>query len=83
MAAIARAVSVRPPSFSDRVVAVDTSRHDIEHMCSACEANQTGLWATLEVLAKHGADEITPAINAEIVALCVARGTVRGLRDAA
>ena len=83
MAAIARAVSFPPPSPADRVVAVDTSRHDIEHMCPACEANRTGLWATLEVLAKHNTDEITPAIYSEIVALCVARGTVGGLRDAA
>ena len=61
----------------------DTSRHDIEHLCPDCEANRTGLWATLEVLAKYDANEITPAINAEIVALCVARGTVERLRDVA
>lgn len=61
----------------------DTSRHDIEHTCPACEANRSGLWATLEVLAKHGTNEITPAIHAEIVALCEARGSVGGSRDAA
>ena len=61
----------------------DTSRHDIEHLCPDCEANRTGLWATLEVLAKYGADEITPAIYADIVALCIARGSTGGMRDAA
>jgi hypothetical protein len=61
---------------------VDTARHDIEHVCPACEANRTGLWATLDVLAKYRTDEITPAIYAEIVALCESRGTVGGSRDA-
>ena len=61
----------------------DTSRHDIEHVCPDCEANRTGLWATLEVLAKYDANDITPAIYADIVALCIARGSTGGMRDAA
>ena len=60
----------------------DTSRHDIDHVCPACEAKRTGLWATIDVLAKHDTDEITPAIYAEIVALCKARGTAGGSRGA-
>ena len=60
----------------------NTARHDIEHVCAACEAKRTGLWATLEVLAKHRSDEITPAIYAEIVALCETRCTIGGSRDA-
>jgi hypothetical protein len=48
-----------------------------------CEANSTGLWATLELLAKHHrADAMTSAIYTETVALCEARGTVPGSRDA-
>jgi len=62
---------------------VDTSRHDIEHMCPACEANRTGLWATLDVLAMHDTDEITPTVYAEIVALCEVRGSVERMPHAA
>lgn len=62
---------------------VDTSRHDTEHMCLACEENGTGYWATLEVLEKYNTDEITPAMQAEIVALCESRGRARRVRDAA
>lgn len=62
---------------------IDTSRHNTKHVCPDCETNRTGLWATLEVLAGHDTDASTPAIYAEIVALRVARGTVKGLRDAA
>ena len=61
----------------------DTSRHDIEHLCPDCEANRTGLWATLEVLAKYDTDEITPAMQAEIIALCASRGRDERTNDAA
>ena len=59
---------------------VDTSRHDTEHMCEACEVNGTGYWATIEVLEKHNTDEISPPIQAEIVALCESRGRVQEVR---
>lgn len=62
---------------------IDTSRHHTKHVCPDCETNRTGLWATSDVLAGHDTDEITPAVHADIVAICVARGTVRGLRDVA
>ena len=62
---------------------VDTSRHDTEHMCPACEENGTGYWATIEVLERHNTDEITPAMQAEIIALCASRGRVRRASDAA
>ena len=61
----------------------NTARHDIEHVCPAREANRTGLWATIDVLAKHDTDAVTPAIYAEIVTLCEARGSAEGMRDAA
>jgi hypothetical protein len=62
---------------------VDTSRHDTEHMCPACEQNRTGMWATREVLAKYDTDEITPAMQAEIITLCESRGRVGRVSDAA
>lgn len=62
---------------------IDTSRHHTKHVCPDCETNRTGLWATSDVLAGHDTDELTPAIHADIVALYVARSTVKGLRDAA
>ena len=62
---------------------IDTSRHNTKHVCPDCETNRTGLWATLDVPHQRNTDASTPAIYAEIVALRVARGTVRGLRDAA
>lgn len=53
---------------------IDTSRHDTEHLCVACERNGTGYWATIEVLERHGTDEITDEMHAEIVALHQSRG---------
>ncbi len=62
---------------------VDTSRHTTECVCLACEENGTGYWATIAVLEKRNTDEITPAMQAEIVALCESRGRVGRARDAA
>ena len=62
---------------------VDTSRHLTECLCPSCEQNRTGQWATHEVLAKYDTDEITPTMQAEIVALCELRGRVKRTSDAA
>ena len=56
----------------------DTSRHDTEHMCEACEVNGTGYWATIEVLEKAQHRRDPPAIQAEIVALCESRRPCAG-----
>lgn len=61
----------------------DTSRHSVECLCEYCEANQTGRWASQDVLAAHNTDEITPELYAQIVALCESRGRVRRATDAA
>ena len=63
--------------------AVDTSRHTTECLCLSCEHNGTGQWATREVLAKYDTDEITPAMQAEIIALCDSRGRAERTSDAA
>jgi hypothetical protein len=62
---------------------VDTSRHTTECLCQSCEQNRTGQWATREVLAKHDTDEISPAMQAEIITLCESRGRARRASDAA
>jgi hypothetical protein len=62
---------------------VDTSRHTTECLCQSCEHNGTGQWATREVLAKYDTDEITPTMQAEIVALCESRGRAGKASDAA
>ena len=62
---------------------VDTSRHTTECLCLACEENRTGQWATREVLAKYNTDEITPAMQSEIIALCDSRGRAERTSDAA
>ena len=61
----------------------DTSRHSTDCLCVACEENRTGQWATREVLAKYDTDEITPAMQAEIIALCASRGGAERTNDAA
>ena len=61
----------------------DTSRHSTECLCVACEENRTGQWATREVLAKYDTDELTPAMQAEIIALCASRGRAERTNDAA
>ena len=63
--------------------AVDTSRHTTECLCMSCEENSTAQWATREVLAKYDTDEISPAMQAEIVALCESRGRAGRASDAA
>lgn len=62
---------------------VDTSRHTTECLCMFCEENRTGQWVTREVLAKYDTDEITPAMQAEIIGLCASRGRVGRTNDAA
>ena len=76
--------TLRPPSVALLPpIQVDTSRHSIEHDCPHCEANKTGLWAQLEILAKHRTKILTEALYRQVVALCITRGTVRQTREAA
>lgn len=58
-------------------VAWDTSRHLTECLCERCEENCTGYFATQEVLDKYATHEISPSMQAEIIALCIERGAVR------
>jgi len=62
---------------------VDTSRHTTECLCLSCEHDGTGQWAAREVLAKYDTDEITTAMQAEILTLCELRGRAGRARDAA
>lgn len=62
---------------------VDTSRHFVECCCLHCEANQTGIWATWDVLKRHRTKVVSEAIAREIVALCVARSQGMEQRHAA
>ena len=61
----------------------ETSRHSTDCLCVACEENRTGQWATREVLAKYDTDEITTAMQAEILTLCELRGRAGRAGDAA
>ena len=61
----------------------ETSRHSTDCLCVACEENRTGQWATREVLAQYDTDEVTPAMQAEIIALCASRGRDERTNDAA
>jgi transcriptional regulator with XRE-family HTH domain len=63
------------PAAPDPVV--DTSAHSIEHDCVDCERNQTGIWAQLEVLARHRSKLLTDELYREVLALIRKRGTVR------
>lgn len=83
MATAASAVLLVPLLPVGRAV-WDTSRHLTKCLCEGCDENHTGYFATQEVLDKYATDEITDAMQAEIVALCVSRGSMRkGGRDAA